>query len=85
MKIGYSARFWRLYNKLPADIKILVKERLEIFKNDYLDPRLKTHKLTGELDGYYAFRINYAHRVIFKIFDKEIILMVAVGDHSIYQ
>ena len=85
MKIGYSPRFWRLYSKLPADIKILTKERLNIFIENYLDPRLKTHKLGGTLDGHLAFSVNYRYRVIFEIIDKNVAFLVAVGDHSIYR
>ena len=85
MNIEYSPKFRRLYKKLPDQIKSLIEEKEDIFFKDPFDSRLRTHKLTGVLDGYWAFSIDYKHRAIFKFAGKDKILMVAIGDHSIYR
>jgi len=85
MIVGYSAKFVRLYNKLSEDMKILTEKSIDIFIKNQFDPRLKTHKLTGTLAGYFAFSVDYRHRVIFSYAGKDRILLHTVGDHSIYR
>jgi mRNA-degrading endonuclease YafQ of YafQ-DinJ toxin-antitoxin module len=37
---------------------------LELFINDPYDSRLKTHKLSGKLNGLWSFSIEYDLRVV---------------------
>ena len=84
MKIFYLKRFIKQYKKLPADIKNLAEKKEKIFRNDPYDPKLKTHKLHGDLMNFYAFRLNSKIRVIFA-FDKDgNIRFYSVGNHDIY-
>lgn len=82
MDIEYSSRFKRSFKKLDRQLQIAAWQKLEIFKQDQNDPRLKTHKL--QHTRYYAFSITYKIRVIFLTLNETIIL-VNVGDHSLYQ
>ncbi len=85
MKISYAPKFVRQYKKLTWEMQELVAKRENIFRKDPFDPRLKTHKLSGALDGFYAFSITYSHRVIFKFIDPVNIHFHQVGDHDIYE
>jgi mRNA-degrading endonuclease YafQ of YafQ-DinJ toxin-antitoxin module len=60
-----------------------LKQRLEIFKEDIFDERLKTHKLKGNLNDYYAFSISYSDRIVFKLLDDGGIYLIEIGSHEI--
>ncbi len=86
-KIGFKPKFLRQYKKLPPEIKIEVRERMEILKDNYKHPLLKTHKLQGKLHDFYSCWVNFSYRIVFTIHksgtSKEIILHF-VGNHKIY-
>ena len=85
--IQYDAAFERKFdkykNQLTHSEKQRLKKRLEIFKEDIFDKRLKTHKLKGELGGYYAFSVSYSDRIVFKILDDEGIYFIEIGSHDV--
>lgn len=85
MQIYYLPKFERQYKKLPVQIKRLVKEKEQIFRQNPFDSRLKTHKLHGVLDGWWAFRVDYTYRLIFDFIDAEKVRFYSVGDHDIYE
>jgi addiction module RelE/StbE family toxin len=85
MKIIYSPRFKKSYKKLPARIKKIAEQKEAIFRKDPFDPRLKTHKLSGKLDGLLAFSIDQKYRILFEFGeDKNVIYFHQAGDHDIY-
>ena len=53
-------------------------------ENPY-DPRLKTHKLSGELEGYYSFSINFSLRVLFEFIDERTAGFIDLGTHEVYK
>lgn len=63
MKIIYSPRFLRSFEKLTRDIQGELCNRESIFRENQFDPRLKTHKLKGREE--WSFVITYKIRVIF--------------------
>lgn len=85
MRIYYSSKFKREYERLPKKIKILAEEKEFIFRNNPFESRLDTHKLSGRLKEYWAFSIDRRHRIIFEFAEKDIVWFHSVGDHSIYQ
>ncbi|MBM3260927.1 type II toxin-antitoxin system mRNA interferase toxin, RelE/StbE family [Candidatus Kaiserbacteria bacterium] len=85
MEIQYLSKFMRQYKKLPLSIKLLTEKRVQIFQADPFDQRLKTHKLSGSLDGFLAFSVNNEYRIIFDFgTTKEIVHFYEIGDHDIY-
>lgn len=84
MKIEYSPVFIRAYKKLPENIKDLAENKFEIFSLNPFDKRLKTHKLAGSLQNYWAFSINYKYRIIFSFIESDKIRFHAIGGHEIY-
>ncbi|MBU1292403.1 type II toxin-antitoxin system mRNA interferase toxin, RelE/StbE family [Patescibacteria group bacterium] len=85
MKIKYSPKFARDYKKLPNKIKNLIEENEKIFLKNPFDKKLKTHKLSGKLKGFWSFSIDYKYRIIFEFADKDTIYLYSVGTHRIYQ
>lgn len=82
MKIFYSPKFLRSFEKLTRDIKDEFRNRENIFRENRFDSRLKTHKLKGHEE--WSFIITYKIRVIF-LFEKGHVLFVNIGDHSVYR
>lgn len=60
-------------------------KREKIFIKDPFSSTLKTHKLSGELDGYWAFSITYQDRVIFRFVSDTEVIFFRIGSHDIYQ
>ena len=63
----------------------MIDERINIFRENFSDPRLKTHKLTGKLQGYWSFSLTYKHRIIFELINNSSVAFIDIGDHKVYQ
>ena len=85
MRIYYSSKFATEYKKLPLKIKKIAERKEQIFRKNPFDPRLKTHKLKGNLKGFLSFSINQKYRIIFEVINSDTIWFYSVGDHSIYK
>jgi len=85
MQIFYSPEFCKEYKKLPQEIKDKAKEKEKILAKYPFDKRLKTHKLQGKLNDYWAFSIDYKYRIVFGFHTENIIRFYAIGTHSIYK
>ncbi|MCX6739027.1 MAG: type II toxin-antitoxin system mRNA interferase toxin, RelE/StbE family [Candidatus Parcubacteria bacterium] len=85
MIIFYSPKFAREYKKLPEEVKDTAEIKETIFRKDPYDPRLKTHKLSGEFEGFLSFSINYSYRIIFDFADKNTVRFYRIGTHDIYE
>ena len=58
---------------------------LVLLTEDAFDPRLKTHKLKGDLDGIWACSAGYDLRVLFEFVQQEeaeAILLLTMGTHD---
>lgn len=84
MIIFYSPKFGREYKKLPDEIKIMAETKEDMFREDPFDPRLKTHKLTGSLDGFWSFSVNHSYRIIFDFSNEGTAQFYRIGTHDIY-
>ncbi|OQX71039.1 hypothetical protein B6D52_02805 [Candidatus Parcubacteria bacterium 4484_255] len=87
MKILYLSKFEKQYKKLPTKIKDLAEKREKIFRRNPLDLILKTHRLHGRLNSFWAFSVNYEYRIIFDFVDKKknIVRFYFIGKHDIYE
>jgi len=83
-----SKAFIRAAKQKTARNKDAVKQlcqALDMLRSDPYDPRLKTHKLKGELAGHLACSAGYDLRIIFRFVphaDGEAVLLEAVGTHD---
>ena len=82
MKINLSKNFNKSLNRLDSELQKKVLLKLRIFKEDWKHPSLKTHKLKGELDEIWSFRITYSVRVLFYFEKEDIILVLDIGQHN---
>ena len=83
---GFSRNFKRLVRQSP-NLKIEVLQTLDQLQEDLFHPRLRTHKLKGDLSDRYACSINYSDRILFQVVENpdsgdEEILLLAVGSHD---
>jgi len=85
MRIFHSSKFAQEYQRLPLKIKKIAEKKEQIFREDPFDPRLKTHKLKGNLKGFLSFSINQKYRIIFEFVSPKTVWFHVVGDHSIYK
>lgn len=85
MDIYYSPEFSRLFKKLPHELKIKTLEKEKIFRMNYRDPRLKTHKLSGNLTGRLAFWIDFKTRIVFSLASSKLVCFHSIGSHDIYK
>ncbi len=58
------------------------RNRVAIFQENPFDPRLKTHRLSGQLQGLWSFSIDHDVRVIFSFVDPSRALFVDIGTHE---
>lgn len=85
IKITWDQGFKRIYKKKLKNDQELKKrfwDALELFSKEPFNPRLRTHKLTGKLEGLWAFSVAFDCRVILKFLDKKEVLLVDIGDHE---
>lgn len=85
MKILYSSRFLRRYKKLSRSVRLSAERREFVFRADWKNTTLSTHKLKGVLSGLWSFSIDSKHRIIFEFVEKDTVLFHTIGNHSIYE
>jgi addiction module RelE/StbE family toxin len=57
-------------------------ERVELFKNNPFEPKLRTHKLSGKLKDLWSFSLEYDLRVIFSFASQARVIFVDIGSHK---
>jgi len=85
IEVFWDQGFKRAYRKKvknDAELKERFWDAMEMFAKDPFHPRLRTHKLTGRLEGLWAFSVSFDCRVIFKLLSKTEILLIDIGGHD---
>jgi mRNA-degrading endonuclease RelE of RelBE toxin-antitoxin system len=75
--------FEKAYLRLPKHVQNLATRKDEWFRKDAFDPRLRTHKLRGELSAYWAYSVNREYRVLFRFLGPGEALYYDGGSHEI--
>jgi len=81
VRLSFAPRFARRARKLPAVQRALLRAALRRFAADPRDPVLRTHKLRGDLDGYWAFTVEDDLRVLFR-WEGDQATLVTLGRHD---
>lgn len=84
-EIVLSSRFRKAFKRKVRGNKILetrFRERVTVFQSDPFDPRLKTHQLSGQLEGLWSFSVDYDVRVVFSLLETNRALFVDIGTHE---
>jgi mRNA interferase YafQ len=82
----FKRSFKRLLKKNPQlQDKILAV--LELLGNDPFTPSLKSHKLTGQLQGLWSCSVAYDCRIIFafkkdSVTEENLIVLIDIGSHD---
>lgn len=85
IKVTWDQGFKKIYRKKVknnAELKKNFWKALELFVENPFHPRIRTHKLTGKLEGLWAFSVVYDCRVIFKFLEKGEVLLIDIGGHD---
>ena len=85
MEVYYSSKFVKSYRKLPQRIKDLVEKKVGVFIKNPFSEILKTHKLHGDFNGFWAFSVNKNYRIIFDFFGENVVRFYDIGTHGIYK
>lgn len=87
-RLVISSAFQRAVKRLSVK-GVLTKETfavtLHLIEEDWSHPRLKTHKLKGELDGHWACSLGYDLRIVFRMVEYEgqqAVLLETIGTHD---
>ena len=81
---AFLRRAQRILRKHPQSAQDL-QSALELLATDCFHPRLKTHKLKGELEGSWACSADYDLRTVFNFVEhegSEAILLLSLGTHE---
>ena len=81
LRITASSRFLRKARKLKEPQASMLRAALRRFAVDPGDPLLRTHKLKGDLDAYWAFSVEDDLRVLFR-WDGEVAFLINLGSHD---
>ena len=64
----FSSSFKRAFKgiiKRRPELKERIEERLKMLADDPFNPALRTHKLKGDLSGYWSMTVDYDCRIVF--------------------
>lgn len=84
-KVHTTSDFEKSFHKLPIYIQNLAIKKDKWFRKDAFDRRLHTHKLKGELEGYWSYSINYEYRILFRFLNDGEAIYYDIGTHDIYK
>lgn len=79
IQILYGDYFLKSVKKLPNKQQEKLAKLLEIFQENPFHSLLHTKPLTGQLTGFYSFRITRDWRVIFEFINPETIKLIEVS------
>ena len=85
LTIRVSREFKKSYRKLHSHIQSIAEKKEFWFRNNAFDVRLHTHKLKGELEGFWSYSVNYSYRVLFRFINDQEVLFYDIGTHDIYK
>ena len=83
---GFKRSFKKLIKKKPQ-LKNQIFDVLRLLAKDPFTPSLKSHKLSGNLEGLWSCSVAYDCRIIFSFseegeFLEIIILLIDIGSHD---
>ena len=79
--VGAAKKLVKKHPQSAVDIQSV----LELLASDAFHPRLKTHKLKGDLEGSWACSAGYDLRIVFRLVQfqgAEAILLESIGTHD---
>ena len=68
--------------KADPSLKPRIAEALETFVNQPFHSSLRTHKLSGKLEGLWTFVVEYDCRIVFQFLEEGDVLLIDIGKHD---
>jgi len=89
-ELALTPRFERAFRRLTAKnaaLQAQIEATLQRMADNLADPRLKTHRLSGQLAGLHACSVAYDCRIVFSKqkhpkTDVETLLLINIGTHE---
>jgi addiction module RelE/StbE family toxin len=81
-QIDFTKGFIKQFTKLRPVQKDRFYERLQIFKQNPHDRRLRDHALKGKFEGYRSIDIEGDLRALYYIESDRIVIFAFIGSHS---
>lgn len=85
-QIGTTPRFKRRLKKFTRahpELRQTVAEVLRDLQEDPLQPKLRLHKLSGNLSDYHAVSLPHSYRVLLVLMvNEQRIILVDIGSHD---
>jgi len=78
---GFKRRY-RKRVKRNEKLKRKFWQRMELFLTSPFSSQLRTHKLSGKLEGLWAFSIDDDCRVVFEFIGEDSVLLIDIGRHN---
>lgn len=75
-------RTLKKWRKKHPDLVERFQEKISLFTKEPFHPSLKTHSLSGSLEGYWALSITYEYRLVFKFVSENQVLLIDIGTHD---
>ncbi|MBE9037691.1 type II toxin-antitoxin system YafQ family toxin [aff. Roholtiella sp. LEGE 12411] len=85
MEVSFSSSFRRAFKKRikgNVDLETRFWQKVEQFVIDPFDQSLKTHKLSGKLNEFWSFKVDYDERVLFYFTESGNVVFVDIGNHD---
>lgn len=82
MVISTTKAFDKQYSKLDTKIKNAFKRRVEVFKTNPFDDKLRNHALKGKYLGYRSIDITGDVRALYTFQGDTMIIFSFIGTHS---
>lgn len=83
-EVLFKPSFIRALSTLHENARDEAIEKIDLLKDRKNHRQLRVHKLHGRLSGCFSFSVNYRTRIVFAYESKTEIVLLAIGDHSIY-
>ena len=84
-RVTWDQGFKKVYQKKVknnAELKKRFWKVMGVFSKNPFDSGLRTHKLTGKLEGLWACSVTYDYRIIFRFLSKDEVLLIDIGGHD---
>jgi len=85
IEIAFSPSFKRAFRKkIRGQPYLQTKfwQKVEIFKENPFDGRLRTHQLSGKLQELWSFSLEYDVRIIFYFAHENKAIFIDIGTHD---
>lgn len=75
-------RILKKWLKKHPNLRERFQQKIDLFSQDPFNPSLRTHALSGNLEGCWSLSVNYEYRLIFKFISENRVLLIDLGSHD---